>query len=41
MKQWSWCIVEVGWRLPREVDLAWRWAQAGQPDMWGRSAPTC
>jgi hypothetical protein len=39
MKQWSWCVVEVGWRPPREVDLTWRWAQASQPDMWGRPAP--
>jgi hypothetical protein len=29
MKQWSRCIVEVGWRPPREADLTWRWTQAG------------
>jgi hypothetical protein len=39
MKQWSRCVVEVGWRPPREVDLTWRWAQAGRPDMWGRPTP--
>jgi hypothetical protein len=31
LKQWLRCVVEVGWRPPHEVDLTWRWAQAGRP----------
>jgi hypothetical protein len=39
LKQWSRCIVEVGWRPPRKASLTWRWTQASWPDMWGQLAP--
>jgi hypothetical protein len=39
LKQWLRCVVVIGWRPPREVDLTWRWVQDGRPDMWGWLAP--
>jgi hypothetical protein len=39
LKQWSRCVVEVGWRPSSEAELSSLWAQTGRPDMWGWSAP--
>jgi hypothetical protein len=37
MKQWSRCIIEIGWRPPHEGGPTWQGSQDGRPDMWGQS----
>jgi hypothetical protein len=39
MKQWSKCVIEVGWRPPREGGPTWQGSQAGRPDMSDQPIP--